>query len=232
MKNKFLFDVDGTLTPSREVISDDFKYMFLEFCNNNSVYLVTGSDYHKTLEQLGETICHAVEGVYCCSGNEYLENSKILHTNDWKPCDDLMEFFHGEMERSQFSERSGNHVEMRNGCVNFSIVGRNASQEQRSLYVQWDKSCDERKSIAKRMTRSFPDLMAFVGGDTGIDVYPRGYDKSQVLQHFTDYNVIFFGDAIYEGGNDYSIAQANTNGTNHKVYSWVDTMGIIQENYL
>ena len=50
---KFIFDVDGTLTPSRKQIEHEFWAPFLIFCRHNDVYLVTGSDRQKTLEQLG-----------------------------------------------------------------------------------------------------------------------------------------------------------------------------------
>ena len=50
--NKFIFDVDGTLTPSREEIDGDFAVFFGNFCAENDVYLVTGSDKEKTIEQV------------------------------------------------------------------------------------------------------------------------------------------------------------------------------------
>ena len=50
--NKFIFDVDGTLTPSRQQIDSDFAVYFSNFCTINDVYLVTGSDKEKTVEQV------------------------------------------------------------------------------------------------------------------------------------------------------------------------------------
>ena len=54
----YIFDVDGTLTPSRGRIDKDFEKFFLDFTKKHNVYLVTGSDYEKTEEQLGEEICN------------------------------------------------------------------------------------------------------------------------------------------------------------------------------
>ena len=48
----FLFDIDGTLTPSRSIIDKDFKIFFLKWMENKSVYLVTGSDKEKQLNKL------------------------------------------------------------------------------------------------------------------------------------------------------------------------------------
>ena len=50
----FIFDVDGTLTPSRGKMDYEFKLWFLNFIKQNPVALVTGSDLQKTVEQLGE----------------------------------------------------------------------------------------------------------------------------------------------------------------------------------
>ena len=58
----YVFDVDGTLTPSRLPINKKFKEFFLEWMEGKKVYLITGSDKDKTIEQIGEEIwlkCHA-----------------------------------------------------------------------------------------------------------------------------------------------------------------------------
>ena len=41
---RFIFDVDGTLTPSRQHIDLGFEKYFMDFCEDNEVYFVTGSD--------------------------------------------------------------------------------------------------------------------------------------------------------------------------------------------
>ena len=53
---RFIFDVDGTLTPSRGSMNTQFKNWFESFATHNAVYYVTGSDQPKTLEQLGSQI--------------------------------------------------------------------------------------------------------------------------------------------------------------------------------
>ena len=73
MKSKFIFDVDGTITPSRKKIQDDFGSSFLTFCRNHDVYLVTGSDRDKTIEQIGLSLYCACKRVYNCAGNDVYE---------------------------------------------------------------------------------------------------------------------------------------------------------------
>ena len=51
-KISFLFDVDGTLTPSRLPIDPVFEAFFSEWMANKSVYLITGSDKEKPLNKL------------------------------------------------------------------------------------------------------------------------------------------------------------------------------------
>ena len=59
----FLFDVDGTLTPSRKKIDKEFSKFFSNFCKNNDVYLVTGSDRAKPVYQLGESLYNKAKRV-------------------------------------------------------------------------------------------------------------------------------------------------------------------------
>ena len=58
---KFIFDVDGTLTPSRGKIDPEFAPLFMHLTSNEEVYLVTGSDRQKTLEQVTPEISNTNE---------------------------------------------------------------------------------------------------------------------------------------------------------------------------
>ena len=59
----FIFDVDGTLTPSRQKMNKEFQDWFSMFMLVNNVYLATGSDAEKTIEQVGERIFNGVNKV-------------------------------------------------------------------------------------------------------------------------------------------------------------------------
>lgn len=231
MANKFIFDVDGTLTPSRSIMDYNFRSFFNTFCLVNDVYLVTGSDRPKTIEQIGRTydLC---KRVYNCSGNDVWERDVNVRRNYWVLPEDAHEWLSVELTSSEFPLRTGNHFEHRTGMVNYSIVGRNANQKQRKQYVEWDTTYDERDVIANNFNRLFPDLEARPGGETGIDIAPRGYDKSQILQDFDDTDrIIFFGDRMDKDGNDYPLAQANKKGVNYPVTGWKQTWEILNENF-
>jgi len=225
--NKFIFDVDGTLTPSRGIIDLKFKAFFNTFCLSNHVYLVTGSDKAKTVEQISEPTYNLCKRVYQCNGNDVWEGATHIRTNEWRIPDNARDWLCDQLTNSAFSLRTGLHFEHRPGMCNFSVVGRNANAEQRKKYRKWDLESEERDYIAHNFNLIFTDLEAKVGGETGIDISPKGFNKSQIIKDFDKEDTTwFFGDAIYEGGNDLPIA----NVVKHfrKVDGWKQTMEYLQ----
>jgi len=235
---KYVFDVDGTLTPSRQVINKKFAVWFRKFCQSNHVYLVTGSDRPKTLEQIGNTIYNSCNRVYNCNGNDVWEKDVNVRNNPWKIQVSAHQTLRYWLENTQFPHLTGTHIEERPGMVNFSIVGRGANKEQRAEYVKWDKKYNERDNMALYINYNddeFKDIIATVGGETGIDIGPTGSDKSQILKDFNkNDSIIFFGDGIFDGGNDYTLAHAIKKkgiGRTHKVSGWEETYEILKNVY-
>ena len=228
---KYIFDVDGTLTPSRQVMDPQFKEWFLNFINKEKVWLVTGSDYPKTVEQLGTEICENVVTCYSCSGNQTRFRGKVVNAASFDPDPELMNILEGWLQSSPFPLRTGNHVEKRPGTWNFSIVGRNADMDQRAEYVMYDKANRERESIAYQINSEFKNITATIGGETGIDIYNTGRDKSQILGDFDNGSdrIIFFGDKTEPGGNDYPLANAiKYPGKTYQVKDWKDAWNILK----
>ena len=231
---KYIFDVDGTLTPSRKKIEPEFAEFFQEFIKNNHVSLVTGSDREKTLEQVTPEIYNSCKRVYNCSGSDVYEGDLIVYRNDWELPKDVERFLQDELDFSQFPVRNGNHIERRPGGVNFSILGRDPDPMLgRKEYISWDTIHSERKFISLRIMDMFPDITVALGGQTGIDIGPKGADKSQILRDFdkTD-DVHFFGDMMNEGQNDYPLAMAildNMMGTAYNVEDYKETWKILRE---
>ena len=223
----FVFDVDGTLTPSRQLIDSKFADWFLDFTTKNKVYLVSGSDYAKTLEQLGKDICESVAGVYSCAGNTLYVKGKQIYANKFELTEDEQQFLEKLLELSAYPERTGQHIEMRLGLCNFSIIGRGANYEQRQSYVRYDTAINERKNLAELITSQFPRLEATVAGETGIDIYLKGKDKSQIAADVTPF--VFFGDKTELGGNDHTIALVADK--HYAVSSWIDTFNILRAEY-
>lgn len=233
MIRRFIFDVDGTLTPSRQEMNPEFQRWFTGFQEHNMVYLVTGSDRLKTLEQVGSMVYNFANRVYNCSGSDVWEQDKNVYTSEWTLPEKETKFLTQCMTESEFPLRTGLHFEHRPGMCNFSIVGRNATLGERKLYVEHDVRIDERNRIAKAFNIMFPDCKAVVGGETGIDIFPKGCDKSQILRDFdTKDELHFFGDAMHPEGNDYPLKKEiidNDLGLCYNVKNWEETWKILRK---
>ena len=234
----YIFDVDGTLTPSRARIDEDFRQWFLEFARWNNVYLVTGSDMSKTEEQIGKELFKKVECVYNSSGNTKHKNGVcVFNTKCLELPRDAHAFLLKKSISSDFDIATGNHFESRPGLLNFSVVGRNANRVQRKKYVEFDTLSKERQTISDEFNKKFSKkygIISQVAGETGLDIIEIGKDKAQILKDFTfQDSLIFFGDNIQPGGNDYGIAQVIEYGPYrytecHNVKNWKETWKILK----
>ena len=233
MDRIFIFDVDGTLTPSRQPMTEEFKKFFEEWIKKNKFYLVTGSDLPKLQEQMCYFDIEA-EGIFTCCGNEFwkpdpsipITSAEQIYHNEFKPPQNLLTYLGEQLRMTDYPVKAGNHIEDRGTLLNFSIIGRNCSLQQRKDYYEYDKLTDERKTISKYIRDSWSDLDAVIGGQISIDIYPKGNDKSQVLEHIEKRHVsgkiIFIGDGIENGGNDYPLAELMDNT---EICDWYHTKG-------
>ena len=230
----YIFDVDGTLTPSRGLINSEFAKWFEHFATHNAVYMVTGSDRSKTVEQVGNSLYNLAVTNYQCSGNDVWKQSTNIRSGVLS----LPEGLHHQMldilHDSGFQPKTGRHIEQRPGLVNFSIVGRNASLEDRFNYKGWDEHKGERLSICEKLSAKWPNFNFQIAGETGIDITAKGSHKGQILRDFDPLDIIyFFGDNCQPGGNDHELALAvekRNNGSKvYQVDSWSDTWKLLKE---
>jgi len=83
MNNVYIFDVDGTLTPSRKPMTKEFQEVFFdEWSKKNTFYLVSGSDLEKMSEQVPPHILERAAGLFCCGGNDYPLANLMNNTDD------------------------------------------------------------------------------------------------------------------------------------------------------
>jgi len=232
---KFLFDVDGTLTPSRKRMDGNFALWFADFCAKNDVYVVTGSDRTKTMQQLGEYITFKCKRVYQCSGNEVWEqDTKVRTSPNVAMPRSLRNFMLNQIQMSEFVSDTNRWLEERQTCWNLSNVGRGCSEDARRRYIEWDRATNERMTIAQNINENFPNWTALVGGETGIDITPKGFTKEQVALDFDPGidELLFFGDQTGEGGNDHDLFKYVENnfprGKSYAVESWKDTWRILK----
>ena len=234
VKKVFLFDVDGTLTPPREAMTQEFVEFFTTWALNKRVFLVSGSDYNKLKQQLPWSLLESIEGVFGCMGSTFHSAGYCLYRRSFQVPEELRSMLSEQLEQSNFPLRTGNHMEGRPGMLNFSIVGRNASREERRAYFEYDSTHKERERIAQAINDKYDNIDAAVGGEISIDIYPSGADKSQILSELPQSPFVFFGDRMAEGGNDYALAhvlQSNPDNTLHPVDSYEETWEILRKHY-
>ena len=232
MDKIYIFDVDGTLTPSRLRMTEEFAKFFDKWSSKNKYYLVTGSDLDKTKEQVPIAYIDRAVAIFTCCGNEMWLGDKQVLTKEFKPPQDLLDYLQKLVNSElNYPVKTGNHIEDRGSLLNFSIVGRDCTLIQRLDYYRYDKQMNERKDIADYIMKKWPELDAVIGGQISIDIYPKGNDKSQVLERVFDFHefpdedeltneYIFIGDGIENGGNDYPLAHLMDNMKN---CDWYDT---------
>jgi phosphomannomutase len=210
----YLFDVDGTLTLPLTEIDDEFADIFLSWKRekNKIVYLVTGSDIEKTKKQLFSSFLDQCEGIFTCSGNVLYSKGRLVHENELKLPDDFIQNLELYLEYgSSWRKKTGLHIEIRKGMINFSIVGRGASADLREAYYKWDQSSREREDIVAYIEGIYPEFEVSIGGQISVDIYPAGKNKAQVVDplkalHGDDVRLIFTGDRNVPGGNDWPLA--------------------------
>lgn len=127
----------------------------------------------------------------------------------------------------------GTFIEFRNGMINVSPIGRNATTQERNEYEQYDKQHGIRKTMVDALKKEFPDfgLTFSIGGQISFDVFPTGWDKTYCLQHVESEGfkeIHFFGDKTYKGGNDYEI-YTDSRVIGHAVTSPDDTAKTLKE---
>ena len=250
MDRIFIFDVDGTLTPSRLPMTKEFQKFFKQWIKKNKFYLVTGSDLPKLQEQMCYYDIEA-EGIFTCCGNQMWKpdphivniSAYQVYENKFQVPNTLLTYLGLQVRLSETPVMSTNHREDRGSMLNFSTVGRDCTLEERQQYFEWDNKVGERKKIAKEIMEGWPELDAVIGGQISIDIYPKGKDKSQVLQHIWDYEnqkadgyshneYHFIGDRIEGNGNDFPLAELmnlEENCFSHQTSGWEETKQILEK---
>jgi phosphomannomutase len=207
----FIFDIDGTLTDSRAPIDPKFEEWLIKAVHRKhpqtTFTLISGSDLIKVYEQLSFSLVHSADLAFGCSGTEDLRHDNHI---DFVYPPKMRAFLEEWLNGSIYPHRQGNHFEHRNGCINFSIVGRNANETFRADYNTYDQIMKEREQICRELMQRWPKYRAMIGGKISIDIMHNDHTKAQILNHFDyiDDQFIFYGDGFGPYGNDIPLAEA------------------------
>ena len=113
MEKIYIFDVDGTLTPSRRKMTEDFEEFFSKWSKENTFYLVSGSNLEKIREQVPNYILDLAAGVFPCGGNQLFINGNQKYNHEFKPPEDLLNFLQEKLENTNYTIKEGNKIEDR-----------------------------------------------------------------------------------------------------------------------
>ena len=105
----------------------------------------------------------------------------------------------------------GETIEDRGSQITFSALGQQAPIEEKK---KWDPDFTKRKKIKALLDKLIPEFSVRLGGTTSVDVTKPGIDKAYGIRKLRDIlgiaidEMIFIGDALFPGGNDYPAKEA------------------------
>ncbi|VDO03912.1 unnamed protein product [Rodentolepis nana] len=237
-KTVCLFDVDGTLTKPRQVISPETYDFLCELDKKVEIGIVSGSDLSKIIEQMGgRSALHKFKHVFSENGLVAYEYDKLISTMSIAShlgedsLQRVTNFVLRYISDLKLPVKRGTFVEFRNGMLNVSPIGRSCSQPERIAFFEYDKIHKIREQMVEVLRKEFADydLQFSIGGQISIDIFPKGWHKCFCLSFLKDYDTIhFFGDKTMEGGNDYEIYN-DPRTIGHTVTSPEDTVKQLKE---
>jgi hypothetical protein len=123
----------------------------------------------------------------------------------------------------------GPQIEDRGSQVTFSALGQEAPAASKEA---WDPDDSKKRKLRDHVAKEIPEFEVRVGGSTSVDVTKPGVDKAYGIKKLieqlaiTKKDVIFIGDRLREGGNDYPVKAMGVDCL--EVSGWRDTARVIQ----
>lgn len=222
MKNLIVFDLDGTLAPSKASIDAEMAGLINKLLGIVKVAVISGGNWPQFQKQV---LAHLVR-------DERLRNLSLLPTcgTQFYKYDKGWQKVYAEDLSSQQKEKLvsslrkavdqsglktekvwGDVIEDRGSQITFSALGQQAPLEEK---VKWDPDFAKRKKIKAILDALVPEFSVRLGGSTSIDLTKPGIDKAYGIRKLRDLlgiaieEMIFIGDALFPGGNDYPAQQA------------------------
>lgn len=242
-KKLIIFDLDGTLAESKSPMDVEMSKLLGKLLAKKKVAVISGGSFEQFQKQF-------LAGLQCdkrlfsnlslcptCGASMYIYKEDMwqnvyreeLSENEKKRTFEA--FYTAFLQAGFFVPETiyGDLIEDRFTQVTFSAYGQKAPLELKS---GWDPDQSKRKKIVSFMEKLLPDLEVRIGGSTSIDVTKKGIDKAFGVRKLSDIlhipikDILFVGDALFPGGNDYS---ATVTGVDTFAVSGVkDTKKLIQ----
>jgi len=223
VKKLIVFDLDGTLAKSKAAIDNDMAARLAALLSVAKVAVISGGDWPQFDKQV---IAHLPKG-------SKLKNLSILPTcgtkfyrykkSGWKELyaenfsdtqkEKIIASLNHAVDESGFKAKKvwGETIEDRGSQITYSGLGQQAPLDEK---VKWDPDFKKRDKIKKVLDKLIPEFAVNLGGATSVDITKKGIDKKygiHKLHAILDIKIsemIFIGDAIFPGGNDYPAKQS------------------------
>lgn len=222
MKKLIVFDLDGTLAESKSPVDAEMAKLLDSLLGIVKVAVISGGNWPQFETQVLANLSHG----------ESLKNLSLLPTcgtkfysygDGWTKIYSE-DFSTGEKVKitralQQVSDDSGlkptrvwgEVIEDRGSQITFSALGQQAPLEAKE---KWDPDFSKRKKMKDRLAQLIPEFSVRLGGTTSVDVTKPGIDKAYGIGKLRDTlgiaipEMIFVGDALFPGGNDYPAEEA------------------------
>ncbi len=230
IKNKELivFDMDGTLTPSKSIADREMVGFLLRLLEKKHVAVIGGGKYALFREQLLGPLPRRDARLKNLFLFPTTANAFYRYENGWK---NIYKFNLSRREKTKIRKAFkevfrevgylppekvyGTTLEDRMTQMSFSPLGQDIvkalGEKGIQLKEEWKKENNRlRLKIAKLLQKKLPHLEVRVGGITTIDITRKGGDKAYGIHQIKEYlhvpiaRMLFIGDALYPGGNDYA----------------------------
>lgn len=217
-KKLFAFDLDGTLTLSKTNIDSEMANLICKLLEFKLVAVIGGGSYNQFKHQfskflpcsdnLSKLFLLPTSGLSFYkfeNGSWQLEYQNNLTVEERAEIKDKVSTALIELNYKTPDHVYGEIIEDRGTQITFSALGQKAPLEEKE---NWNKNFDIRPKIIESLEKSLKGFEARMGGLTSIDITKKNVDKAYAIIELekkldlTPNEIVFFGDAVYEGGND------------------------------
>lgn len=218
MKQLVAFDLDGTLAESKQAIGPDMAEALCDLLSVAHVAVISGGDWPQFEKQVASRLPPRADlsrlWLMPTTGTKLFVHRDGAWSTVYAELFDaderarIIAAFNASLEATglQPEESWGERIEDRGSQITFSALGQQAPISAKET---WDPDFAKRKVIQADLRTRLPGLAINMGGATSIDITREGVDKGYGLKRLRDHSgialddMLFIGDAIFPGGNDY-----------------------------
>jgi HAD superfamily hydrolase (TIGR01484 family) len=222
MKKLIVFDLDGTLAVSKSSLDAEMSSLLHDLLGVVKVAVISGGGWPQFEKQILSNLPHDkclynLSLLPTCGTQFYHYNGEWgkIYSEDFNEAEKkkIIDSLRKALTAVSFKIEKvwGNEIEDRGSQITFSALGQHAPIEEKS---KWDPDFAKRKKIQAILNTTIPGFSVRLGGTTSIDITKPGIDKAYGIGKLRDTlniaidEMIFIGDAIFPGGNDYPAKEA------------------------